>query len=850
MYDLNNNKKTFNESTGFLIISGRYYLNLTPLEDLSSFSFISMKITDADGGAYAIIPDPILPSSGKNPITIKFFIPGKDSPSFKSKDIYTGAIEYSAVDMYSHNTGKKSIKFTVTFITPPKPNLLPLFDGVTALGYDFVKCGDLTCENITQEYPLYFFNNTYYTNKDRLYVTGYNNPPANTIFRVGKRQGTFDTTKEISKLNKPNIEGLPVVFSNTKPGTTSFNITNAINSSSSIDPSDKYFNKYLSPFGNSFTSANGRLTFRTDYLHFGEYYKITSQVNSPLGLTYPYSTITLDVPIEINLSRGETLTMYDKPMPESFFGDNISLTVGQNYFYAAAKAELINPTDEFKIIYDNVTPIYVPFSEFQKAGSWSPFSEPISVNFSESDISSSGLNSNLLIIEINGVKYHSTSPRVKLESTDGIGEKIYTASISPIAADWEEGKYDVNVTVADYARNYANFSWSFEVDRCALKAPIVTFVNATGANSTSALGLNYMTSNPKKMLLDFYGGGEVFTNITLPKIRVFDLNLSPQVNITCAKTPGPLNRLKNHFECNITGELDSYAPQSDFDGKGRYTGEHYRINITATKIWSDLIEICGAEQTYIDIIIDRTPPANVSLTLKEHYARENSTYDKFVVHVDGEFGINTTIKYNPTGPLTTKYYLKSSTYNPSNLYTLEWNIPKYSPAYNTQSYRAFNITVCDFVGRCVENSNTNGSIYIDQSAPSISGLSIDIPESSIYLKNKPALNFTSKMQYLTIRGNLTSNNNDVVLIKIMPGNYSFESDSYLPAEFADIPFDTSTIKLFAIPITVKTTQSLASLLNNYTIYIEDKAGFSNSSKLIAYTDIIPLANPTQINVIS
>ncbi|MBW2963903.1 hypothetical protein KY363_00445 [Candidatus Woesearchaeota archaeon] len=654
-------------------------------------------------------------------------------------------------------------------------------------------------------YPVNYYNGTYYTNSNSLFITGY--------------------TKEYLDVRMvTSVDGVDSerIFSQSATN-MSFNdsILSGYKNSHSFRIAGDVTSKINSGIYAGFGSLQTTIGPKTAFGEYGMFYDITA-VNYTGGDTQ-YTTITVYPSLESTLGYNSSVFFYDTENPSYWFGFNMSLQSFKNTtFYLKAYdasrnliryPDISNEKPYLQFFADPVAPTVV--KSFPKSGSTSKTSLDVGIIVKEG-VQESGLFNDSVVLKVNGKNVsYSIIPVSSMELLDNSSHyfMIYS-SLSGLS----DGYYTVSVTGYDFAMNSfddddVSATWTFNVDRSLPSDPEFTLVPGS---HNALLPDRWVTTKAPDFIVDFSADSDP---VTIEDVYVDD---SP----TQGDAANCTNTSFNVFYCEFTSQKTS--------GTGYWAD--YEVTVLAYKTLDDGTDSNTGNYT-MDFTIDDQAPL---YTL----AFKNRFMDKIKLTIGA---IVTNERYTLNGTIDILGETFSPIYSTNNgtFYYFVWSVPDYNSS--QEGNTTMKITLTDFAGN---SRSTTTSVYIDLTAPRITNISIDI-SNTIEIGTEL---FTSYPN-VTVSGPLVDD--DIDKVWIMPGDYNATTNSYSEKKYADLKYSkgipvsfNTSVRLFdpsagsLATSTIVYNAMIINQVNNMTLYVMDKAGHVSTRKLQVISDIAAPLSPT------
>ena len=377
---------------------------------------------------------------------------------------------------------------------PDAPQLNPIFNPSTYQGFAQSLKGYK--DNLGRWYPFTYlagektfgdvtYQNVYFINKPSLFVTG-------TTNMLGVVKFFLDTTEQTS-YDQTLEENLGI-----------FEYKDVKNTYNDQDPNNEYYEKgtnnlilpgHIQEGWNESYFLALSPAGRNAYGYFGKFYKITSKDTS---LTNPDRTsINIEPALERDVAKGSQAYLYNKSHLEEWFGANLTFTyneVQQNNYhvlYLIVEDELGNQgtTQQWNLFFDNRSPELIKVTPDSTTTIVDEY-QPITFTVKE-PIGGAGIYNQTIRFTINNEE--------KLVTVEGVGNE-YNITYTPVSP-WEDGAYNVNLELVDFAGNKLDSAGAFgevcynSMDGCCLSDDDSVCDPDCGYSAVSGKYLNESDSN-------------------------------------------------------------------------------------------------------------------------------------------------------------------------------------------------------------------------------------------------------------------------------------------------------------------------------------------------------------------
>ncbi|MFC1755536.1 hypothetical protein ACFL96_19450 [Thermoproteota archaeon] len=515
------------------------------------------------------------------------------------------------------------------------------------------------------------------------------------------------------------------------------------------------------------------------------------------------SQITLDDRLEASVDFLDKVNIFNKPRPHDWFGGEVTLKRGINYFFirGMSKAGLEGLViKRYPIVYDPDPPEVVKQSPL--AGYTSNTNPMISIVVRES-LDSSQVDPASIILILNGIPLPLANISGITKTSDNRYNYYNITYLSPTPLN---GTYFVNFTGTDFALNQfiatesASPSWIFTVNEDSPIKP--RFIVDGGIFYNNVW---YVKESPV-FSLEFFDPGPVDI---LNYYRNF---IGNYVNVPACKGTADSNLFTG---CVFEPPLKSRVVGSIID-------DEHQIIVNAKKVFTDLTAGPPADIFLEKVVIDNITPEIEYIDFPKKI-RENSEVIIETVVLNEAHDLNATLFFNESWHDLTQVSQQGSNY------FFKWKTPQldFSNPAIKEKYEGFhNITIriADYAGNFDIWYNRT---YLDLSNPNIDGIFVFVRPTRVL---DPGL-VTNQTEIL-ITGNFTDD--DIESIYIKPGDYipatgKFENISEL-ANIIEHDFELTMIINGTFNITT---------LNMFTLFMEDDAGYASSVPLSVVADLEP-----------
>jgi hypothetical protein len=710
---------------------------------------------------------------------------------------YEGEGVFTAKGIDYHNVSGSATSIIPIDTKPPEsPVVEPSLEEPSPDASDYQEIG----------YPVHYYNGTYYTNQNRLFITGY-------------------TQEYLDMIAVTTVEDVDteLIFTQTP---TNF----------------EYEDKALSGFegrheikvvGDITTRVNNSMYFGIDdekmaigsrqvYGAYGMFYDITNLVYH--GGDEQYTAITIYPGLEDTLDLERPLFFYDKENPSFWFGFDVSLASFKNTtFYLKSydtagnlvRYPAISQIPPFLTFFaDPVPPSVV--SHFPRDGSTSQYTFDIQVIVKEG-IHESGLDEASIDFTINGdAATYFVEHVTELEAEDP--NNNYYRVYFP-ASDLDDGEYNVAVEGADLATNgfsetTASSHWTFIVDRNAPAYPYFSLIGGfTGPPGDERW---YSRSSPD-FIVDFTAEPNP---VTITDIVMEDSPTEGEA-ATCESTDF------NMFRCSFT------TPKT---AAGTFWAD-YGVIIKAYKTLDDGTD--SNEGTYGPFrftVDDQAPDFQLAF------------HTRFMDKINLTVGAVVTNEHHPLYvdlEFLGGHYTPIHSSNNGSFYYFVWEVPDYTK--DDEGEKNMTITISDFA----QNSRSViVPVYLDLTAPQIEDMSIVISHTV-----KIGQEVFTRNPRVTVEGTFVDE--DIDAVWVMPGDFDKHTGTMEGKKMADIRSKEGRPESFKVEVTLMDPEAgsvamppfvynfmLINQINNMTLYVRDKAGHVSHRQMKVITDIAPPKGPT------
>lgn len=497
-------------------------------------------------------------------------------------------------------------------------------------------------------YPLYNYNNVYYTNQDSIYLSGYVDELSIISYLQGNSLTSVFDFNQFSELasEDPSIELETFVASESE----SVNL---------------YFEGDFSSVLSSLHYVKLTNHDRREYEHYDQYYFISSV---SFESSYARTRVTLLNPLEYAVPVGTVAQFYSSSYPVSnkgnYFGGFFDLVEGNTTLRLAAEDENGNiRRSASTLLYRDTHAPRLQGDVFR--GSTDNTSMDIIVTIYEQG---SGLDLNDVKFYVNSIDITTRSGfRVSSEGSSASGI-IYTFVYdNPTPLD---GQFDVYFEVHDKAHNNYNLSWRFEVLKGAPQRPDFWIDEEDTSEYNPLNGRWFTRASQVNFNLNFTGYNTIL-NITQLYGSSDNLLADP------ASCTGDTKL----FGCSFSNQLS----EGDYEV---FLGA-YRV-LTGFKIspqghWTVPVTV---DRTNPDFTIDHNPSVGVNGTLMFTVDVTNENYDLIaLVTFSGNsipLELVDSIENDPIGQKQAVYALEVSEY-PVGTYPFQFTLMDYAGNENTIS---------------------------------------------------------------------------------------------------------------------------------------------------------------------
>ncbi|MBU0535847.1 MAG: hypothetical protein KKE20_02705 [Nanoarchaeota archaeon] len=638
-------------------------------------------------------------------------------------------------------------------------------------------------------YPLNEEEGIYYTNQNPLFITGASktNATVRVNYYVGQRisemrlQQSYDLRQNAQKT--PMVEMKPGNFQ----GNTGDNkAINYIGGLTSLGVTEGNFIKFEDA--------------RRAYGYYDNYYTIDKVKGNE---------ITFVENLEKEVELADTAQVFDKPTPYNWFGADIELERGANYFFfrPESRGGLEGYLDKiYTIVYDPDPPEVI--SSVPNEGQVSNPNTPISIIVKESRMSSQ-LDTKSIKLYLNGKPNTIAEKDIKITS-DG-QNNYYNITYKPGKA--LNGTYYVNFTGYDLALNpltaaSASPEWIFTVNKDSPDRPIFDVAGGTFYN-----GMWFVKKSPVFTLY--------FPDAVPVDITGYHKNYAPNfINADNCKGTAESNFFKN---CMFNPAL-----QPRVLGGGSLIEDEFQIIVQARKIFS--ARAYGPNSLiYLDkLVIDDQVPSIGAITHPEKIAQNIDVKFDAIVYNEAH-DLNATLLFNG------KNYPLSQTgkSDNNNHFYFNWETPEID--YSDIALKAelegehdIILRIADYAGNAATYS---GKVYLDLTPPDVDDLDVAIMPTRVISNNE----FQTKQTEIIVKGNFTES--DVSSVYVMPGDYRFAPGQKPVMEDISELANIEGHK-FELNMIINGTFN-RTILNELNLFMEDEAGNIAITQLYVVADMQP-----------
>jgi hypothetical protein len=710
---------------------------------------------------------------------------------------FEGLGTFKAAGTDYHNvSGSGSASITIDTKPPAAPVLKPSLEKKSPAKSEYQQLG----------YPIHYYNGTYYTNQNTLFITGYTaeflDMIAVTTVDGVDAEHIFTQTPTKLVYNDSVLSG----FKDNHEMKILGDITSRVNASLYLD----------------LDKVQTRMGSREDYGAYGTFYDTTNFVYKAGDDRYTVATIYPG--LEKTLKLDDKIFFYDKENPSLWFGFNISTPSFKNTtFYLKAYDNATNivryPAISRRPSYltffaDPVSPTVL--SHYPRAGSTSKTDFDIQILVKEGK-QESGLFNASVNFTLNdkavtpNVEYDTT---IKGKDNQSDYYRIYY-TVSGIA----DGVYDVSISGKDLALNSfsettASASWTFEVDRSLPADPDFSLIGGfPGPPGTT----RWFVKNSPDFIVNFSDESNPVT-IT-------------DVVMKSAPTEGGAAKCTNisfnAFLCKFT------TPKT---AGGSFWAD-YGVTVKAYKTLDDNTRSNTGSFGPFEFTVDDQAPKytlamktrfmdNINLTIGAIVSNEKHT-----LYADLE--------------ILGKHYRPLYTSNNGSFYYFVWSVPDYKKS--QEGNTSMKITLSDFAGNARSKTIP---VHVDLTAPRIVNISIDISNTV-----KIGTELFTAYPNVSVSGRFIDD--DIDRVWIVPGDYNDTTGKFTDKKYADITYKGGSPKYFNVSVRLFDPRAgtlvkshivynymLINQINNMTLFVRDKAGHVSSRNLKVISDVTPPLSPS------
>ncbi|HLC98489.1 MAG TPA: hypothetical protein VJC00_00595, partial [Candidatus Nanoarchaeia archaeon] len=631
-------------------------------------------------------------------------------------------------------------------------------------------------------YPLNEEGGIYYTNQNLLFVTGKAKAgTAKVNYYVGQRLTDIKLQQryDLAQNANPKETGSLTNFQGNIGETFVYNFLAGI-SGFGVMPGN--YLEFKDP--------------RTSYGHYKEYYRIIDIDGQQVELEYP---------LEKDVNLKDTAKVFNAAHPSDWFGANIGLERGTNYFFIRPESSggQEGYLDKiYTIVYDPQPP------EVIKQVPQKGFSE--NKNTIISIIVRKPIGSSQL--DTSNVKLYLNGKTAKLEKITNISDgQYYYYNITHIPATLD-GTYIVNFTGFDYALNpltatsSASPKWIFTVNKDSPMAPVFDVRDGVYYNGV------WFTKKSPEFSLFFQDAIDV-------EITAYYNNfVGNYINVPACKETADANYFTG---CRFDPEL---VPNVVGPG-GSFVENEYQIIVEARKLFEDGAEGPRSPLFLDKLVIDDVAPDIGSVVYPDKIRGDYDIVFDAVVN-------NEVHDLNATLLFKNRYYILTQVGRAGRHYYFKWTTPAldFSDPAIKREYEGdttLSLKIADYAGNY---DTADLQTYMDLSLPNVKDLHVSVMPTRI-LDTGLVTNQTE----IRVRGNFTDD--DVRSVYIIPGDYVFVPGKRPIlediSELANIVGNTFELTML-INGTFNTTT-----LNKLNVYMEDDAGNAAFTPLYVVADLQP-----------
>ncbi|MBI4150103.1 hypothetical protein HY488_01735, partial [Candidatus Woesearchaeota archaeon] len=665
-----------------------------------------------------------------------------------------------------------TIDFLVdTFV--PEITLAPLFDGVI----------ESDGKNDFRDYHVFRYNNTYYTNREHLFITGIMSNQSKTSevrFFAGQTDADLGESVyvyDVAANNALDGTGLLSGFALNQPATAGSD-TIVLNAAPGAIFMDKFL--YL---GHE----------RVAYERYHDFYKVKSVSGS---------TVTLAEPLEQEVPSFFVPNVFDKPHPYNWFGANVSLALGANRF--AARGRSLSGVESSTPIFDVVLDVYPPevIVSAPRQGSRNLPVDAISFRVREAK-GTAMLDTSSVRLTIN-----EENVPITITSEDTGLYLVYNITHRPLTP-LIDGTFDIALSGRDRAGNElvdagGMKSFSFTIDDGFPLPPSWKIRDATLYE-----GIWYTNHSPDFVI-----------NFTANDLPVFISGLFLQLH-------GTSSQYEILVDCTqTTPNLFDCHPEEPLE-----INRAYEIVVEAHKEYPETTGPTGAYYSE-PVVLDNIRPYLVFVMYKDPTV-ERAPLPIQVAIPNERFPLRAQWHYLGDGVI---YNLNMTGNDRRGNYVFTWEVPDYSISTHAHVMNP-NIVVLS-ISDYANNGPVawNGTIRIDLVPPNLAGFTFT---PQVEYANPTTREYYTRQLAVNITGSFTDN--DVAAISVVPGNWFISQEQRQPIAFANILPDKTFKMELMIEGEFNETREM-----NYTVVVEDEAGNKVSVPFKLYADLKPPTEPVII----
>jgi len=664
-----------------------------------------------------------------------------------------------------HNVSASLEKLIPVDTQPPNPPVLePSIELPSREEAEYEKAG----------FPLHFFNGTYYTNSNAVFLTGYTDEFLDIIATIDigeDRTEIFFTQTETTKVFD-DVLATPGVLDHVR---VEGDLREVIDTSAYVG------------FGTEKTQI-GSMRAYGDY---GKFYDTTSI--QFVGGDEQYTQANVYPDLELVIPKNTPVFFYDKDTPSFWFGVYIPLlmyetsTVFLKVFDEAgniARYPLVtDDPSRIVIYYDPSPPIVLSHYPFTGSTVLDTFIAEIEV---KKEIKGAPLDFESINFSINGEEIPFN---IEVTGTD---ESYIYYKIWYAMSDLDDDEYEFSIHARDHAGNDLDESsvsatWTTIVDQSAPLRPDFFLIGGTEFE-----GRWYVRTSPE-FTLDFTDNEE--------PINIVGISLSDA--LTNNEAASCTNGTYNNFSCVFPAAL-----AVDTEG----FGVDYGIVVDAFKTLDDGSRTFGFwGPDGMEFTVDPYPPEVSNLNMKSRI-RDN-------------FNLTFTVDIlNERHPLRGTVLMDGVLYDLASLkrnstYTFVWPVPDFSIDDDVEGDHPIVVTIADYAGNEVV---LDRNMYLDLTPPRIKNVGVAITDSiEVGTIGNETLYATART-IVAIEGEFIDD--DIAKVWITPGDYNEQLRVYEDKTDAEIIYDENGYpRTFTVDANLRGAPGKTEL-NQITLFVEDIAG--------------------------